>query len=82
MKKITVEENIIYLNYLKEQVFNNRPFRLSGTRKNLQHPQKWIDLEKMYMHHYFHTFKYIDEKGGFFEIEIDYNDIFVKLTKC
>lgn len=49
--------------------------RLSGSRKNLQHPAKWID--KMEMHHFIHTFKYLDEQGGFFEVEVDYQNKYI-----
>jgi hypothetical protein len=56
-----------------------RPFRLSGTRKNLQLPEKWVNgIEKW---HWIYSFIYLDERGGFFEIEIDYNDKFVRLNK-
>jgi hypothetical protein len=57
----------------------NRPFRLSGTRKNLNLPEKWID--KVLKNHWIHSFKYLDAQGGFFEIETDYNDNFVNLNK-
>ncbi len=57
-----------------------RPFRLSGTRKNLQLSSKWID--KVERWHWIHKFIYLDEKGGFFEVEIDYNDNFINLIKC
>ncbi len=52
-----------------------RPFRISGSRMNLQHPAKWID--KMEMHHFIHTFKYLDEQGGFFEVEVDYQNKYI-----
>ena len=57
-----------------------RSFRQSGLKKNSQLPSKWID--KVEKWHWIYSFKYLDEKGGFFEVEIDYNDKFVKLTKC
>jgi len=56
-----------------------RPFRLSGTRKNSQLPSKWIDKTERW--HWIHSFKYLDEQGGFFEIEIGYNNEFIKLEK-
>jgi hypothetical protein len=56
-----------------------RPFRQSGLRKNSKLPSKWIDkVEKWHM---VYSFKYLDERGGFFEVEIDYNDKFVRLNK-
>ena len=51
---------------------NNRPFRLSGTRKNLQIPAKWID--KVLKYHWIISFIYLDEQGGIFEINLDYFD--------
>ena len=70
----------ININFNTQLDKNNRPFRLSGTRKNLQLPEKWVD--KVLKNHWIHSFKYLDEQGGFFEIEVDYNDKFLKLTKC
>lgn len=51
---------------------NKRPFRLSGTKKNTQIPNKWID--KVLKNHWIYSFIYLDEQGGFFEVEIDYFD--------
>jgi hypothetical protein len=42
-------------------------------------PEKWID--KVLKYHWIHIFKYLDEQGGFFEVEIGYNDEFISLTK-
>ncbi len=72
-------ETTIFLNFEIQQSKLQRPFRLSGTRKNLQLPEKWID--KVLKNHWIYSFIYLDERGGFFEIEIDYNDKFLKLTK-
>ena len=55
-------------------------FGESKTRKNLQLPEKWIG--KDLKNHWIHSFIYLDEQGGFFEIEVDYFDKFIKLTKC
>lgn len=56
-----------------------RPFRYSGLRKNLQLQSKWINkIEKW---HWIYSFIYLDEQEGFFDVEIDYNDNFVSLTK-
>ena len=77
--KITKDLSI-KLNF-ETQISNlSRPFRQSGLRKNSKLPSKLIDkVEKWY---WIYSFKYLDEKGGFFEIEIDYNDKFVSLIKC
>ena len=82
MIKTTVENQVIFLNKLETQKFNNKPMRLSGSRMNATHPQKYIN--GMYMHHYFHTFKYLDEEGGLFEIEVDYENKYItnSLRKC
>jgi hypothetical protein len=81
MNKIKINsETYIFLNFEIQISKLGREFRLSGTRKNLQITPKWIDKVEKY--HWIHSFKYLDEKGGFFEIEIDYFDNFLKLTKC
>jgi len=80
MEKIKINsETYIFLNFETQTSKLGRPFRLSGTRKNLQLPEKWIN--KDLKNHWIHSFIYLDEKGGIFEIEIDYFDKFVKLTK-
>jgi hypothetical protein len=76
-KSIKIKESIINLDFSTQFDKNKRPFRLSGTRMNLQLPPKWI--EKNIKYHWIHSFKYLDEKGGYFEIEIDYNDNFFKI---
>jgi len=76
---ILIKETPIFLNFETQISKLGRPFKLSGTRKNLQMPEKWIN--KVTHWHWVHSFKYLDEQGGFFEIEIDYNNNFVKLEK-
>jgi hypothetical protein len=81
MNKIKINsETYIFLNFEIQISKLGREFRLSGTRKNLQLPEKWVG--KDLKNHWIHSFKYLDENGGFFEIEIDYFDNFLKLTKC
>jgi hypothetical protein len=79
MNSIKFKNQTIFLDFNIQYSPLNRPFRLSGTRKNLQLPEKWVD--KVLKNHWIHSFKYLDERGGFFEIEIDYNDKFLKLIK-
>lgn len=52
-------------------------FRLTSLKKNLQIPAKWIG--DSFKYHWIYTFIY--ESGRTFEIEIDYNDKFLSLTK-
>lgn len=52
-------------------------FRLSGLRKNLKLPSKWINKTEVW--HWIYRFIY--EDGKQFEIEIDYNNKFVNLIK-
>jgi len=73
-------ETTIELNFETQISKLGRPFRLSGTKKKLQLPEKWIG--KDLKNHWIHSFKYLDERSGFFEVEIDYNDKFISLTKC
>lgn len=58
---------------------NGRPFRCSGLRKNLQTPSKWINKTECWQ--WIYSFIYLDEKAGFFEIEIDYDNKFLQLIK-
>lgn len=79
MEHIKIKETKIYLNFETQISKLGRPFRLSGTKKNSQLPEKWID--KVLKNHWIHSFIYLDEQAGFFEVEIDYYDNFVSLTK-
>ena len=66
----------INLNFEPQTGSLGRPFRLSGTSKNLQKPSKWIrGVEKWC---WIHSFRYLDEKGGYFNIEVDYENKYVK----
>lgn len=78
-ESITIQKTKIYLSFETQISKLGRPFRLSGTRLNLRLPIKWVDgIER---HHVTHLFKYLDEDGGFFEVEVDYNGNFVSLSK-
>lgn len=80
METITIKNFKIKLELNTVQTSpQGRPFRCSGLRKNLQSPSKWINKTECWQ--WIYSFKYLDEQGGFFEIEIDYNDKFVKLIK-
>lgn len=80
MEKIKINETTSIGIYFETQISKlGRPYRLSGIRKNLQLPSKWIDKTEKY--HWIYSFIYLDDQGGIFEIEIDYNNKFVKLTK-
>ena len=67
------------LNFETQISPSNRPMRLSGTSKNLQLPEKWID--KIFKNHWIHHFIFLDEKGGFISFEFDYYDKFVGIVK-
>ena len=56
---------------------NARLFRMVGTAKNLELPDKWSDQKKAFASHWIYTFKYLDN-SEIFELEFDYNDNFVK----
>jgi hypothetical protein len=74
-----VHKDTVQLHFNTQEGTLGRPFRLSGTRKNLQLPEKWVN--GIVKWHWIYSFIYLDERGGFFEIEIDYNDKFVRLNK-
>ena len=73
------KEITINLSFETQMSKLNRPFRLSGTRMNLEVPEKWIN--KVLKNHWIHSFIYLDEQGGFFEIELGYNNEFLNLKK-
>ena len=80
MNKIKINsETYINLNFETQLSKLNRPFRLSGVRKNLQIAPQWVG--KIEKYHWIYLFIYLDEKEGFFEVEIDHHDNFVSLNK-
>jgi hypothetical protein len=61
------------LNTLKPQQGTlGRPFRASGVEKILSKPPKWVNGVEKYCWRY--RFKYLDDKGGFFEIDLDWEN--------
>lgn len=56
-----------------------RPFRLSSVGKNLQKPCKWINRTEKY--YWIYIFKYLDDIGGLFSVEIDYFDKIIEVKK-
>ena len=67
------------LNFETQISPHGRTFRLSGTSKNLQVPEKWID--KTFKNHWLYHFIFLDEKAGMITFEFDYNDKFVGIVK-
>ena len=67
------------LNFETQISPSNRPMRLSGTSKNLQVPEKWID--KTFKNHWLYHFIFLDEKAGIITFEFDYNNNFVGIVK-
>lgn len=72
METIKIKDTKINLNFETQVSPNGRPFRLTGTSKVLTKPSKWIDRVERW--HWIHEFKYLDEQGGFFAFEFDYNN--------
>ena len=75
-ESILIKQTRIFLNFETQISKLGRPFRLSETKI---FDGKWIGKEMKYKT--IHTFKYLDEEGGFFEIELGYNNEFIKLEK-
>ena len=67
----------IYVDF-REQIDEDsgRLCRLSGIAKNLQIAPMWIGKIEKYC--WIYRYIYLDEKGGFFNINIDHNDKYVK----
>jgi len=42
-----------------------RPFRLSGIKKDLNYPEKWVD--KVLTYRWIYIYRYTDKEDGFFE---------------
>jgi len=49
-----------------------RPFRASGVQKITTIAPKWVGRVEKWC--WRHTFRYLDEKGGFFEIDLDHEN--------
>ena len=80
MDKIKINsENYIFLNFETQISKLGRNFRLSGVSKISTISQKFIN--NSYKNHWIYTFRYLDKEDGFFEIEVDYNNNFVRLNK-
>jgi hypothetical protein len=55
---------------------NGKEIRLSGIAKNCQVPEKYINEQKKYKHHWIYTFRYIGTEK-FVSFEFDHYDKFV-----
>jgi len=72
MEKIKINETTSINIYFETQISKlGRPYRLSGTKKNLQLPSKWIDRTEKW--HWIISYKYLDA-DEYFEINLDYFD--------
>lgn len=79
MEFIEIKDTKIYLNSETQTSKLCRPFRLSGVAKNTYIPPLWIGNVERW--HWIYTFIYLDDQGGIFNVEIDYNNNFLKLEK-
>lgn len=77
---ILIGQTRVFLNFETQISKLGREFRQSGLRKNSQLPAKWIDRVEKW--HWIYSFIYLDEVGGFFEVEIDYDNKFLNMKKC
>jgi hypothetical protein len=77
MEYLTIKNQKIGIHLLPQVGSSGREFRMIGTAKNLEMPEKWSHYHKAFASHWIYTFKYLDN-GEFFEFEFDYNDNFVK----
>ena len=77
MEYLIVKNQKIAIHLLPQVGLTGREFRMVGTAKNLELPEKWSNQKKLMSNHYIYTFKYLDN-GEFFEMEFDYNDNFVR----
>jgi hypothetical protein len=77
MNYLIVKNNKIGIHLEPQVGTTGREFKMVGTKKNLEMPEKWSNQKKAFCSHYIYTFKYLDN-DNFFELEFDYNDNFVK----
>lgn len=77
MEYLQIKNQKIAIHLLPQSGPNARKFRMIGTAKSLEMPEKWNDQKKAFCSHWIYTFKYLDN-GEFFELEFDYNDNFVR----
>jgi len=79
MEFIEIKDAKIYLDGETQTSKLGRPFRLSGIAKNIDIPSKWMgNIERW---NWIYTFIYLDDQGGSFNVEIDYDNNFIKLEK-
>lgn len=71
------KNNKIYTDLRTQTSPQGHEFKLSSIRKDLTKPEKWVNGVVKW--HWIYLFYYSDGKG--FEVELDYNDKFVQLTK-
>ena len=75
---ISIGKTTILLSCLTPQISpNGRPYKQIGVRINEDMPTVWVGKDKR--NHWIYTFRYLDEVGGYFEIEIDEYNKFFKL---
>ena len=77
MDYLIVKNNKIAIHLLPQVGTAGREFRMIGTAKSLEMPEKWSNQKKAFCSHWIYTFKYLDNSETF-ELEFDYNDNFVK----
>jgi len=75
MDFLTIKDQKIGLHFEPQVGKNHRPFKLFGTRKNEELPQKFIG--NSFKWHWIYSFIYLDN-DEVFELEFDYNDKFKK----
>ena len=77
MEYLIVKNNKIAIHLLPQVGNAGREFRMIGTAKSLEMPEKWSNQKKAFCSYWIYTFKYLDNSETF-ELEFDYNDNFVK----
>jgi hypothetical protein len=76
MNTIKISSKIeLNLNFETQIAPSGRPIRLSGTAKNVEKGEKWIN--KMFRSCWIYTFRYLDTPCEFVSFEFDYNDCFI-----
>ncbi len=78
MNTIKISKSIsLQLTFEEQTSPNGRTIRLSGIAKNLQIPEKYIDIYKTFKNHWIYTFKYLDSYDDFVSFEFDYYNKFI-----
>lgn len=75
MNQININGFILQLDFEPQQSPRGRLMRLSGTAKDLNYPEKWVD--RVLKNYWVYTFIFLDGEKEFINFVFNYHNIFV-----